>query len=55
MMVLSMTSRYSNNTTLLKFSWFLYNITNLLSLLISAVFWAVLFVPGRGLKDKDIL
>lgn len=31
---------------LARFSWFLYNVTNLLSLVISVVFWAVLFTPG---------
>lgn len=40
---------------LARLSWFLYNVTNLLSLVISVVFWAVLFTPGKGLKDRDVL
>ncbi|KZS20165.1 putative Rolling stone [Daphnia magna] len=38
-----------------RFSWFLYNVTNSISLIISAVFWAGFSVVEREPKDTDFL
>ncbi len=38
-----------------KLSWFLYNATNALSLIISVVYWSALFNPAWGFRIMDFL
>ena len=40
-------------TLLDRFSWFLYNVTNLLSIAISVIYWFALFTPGRRFRFAD--
>lgn len=42
-------------TLLTKFSWFLYNTTNMTSVIITGVYWALLFTPGSPLGAIDFL
>ncbi|KZS09735.1 putative Rolling stone [Daphnia magna] len=40
-------------TFLGRFSWFLYNVTNLISLVISVIYWIALYTPGTGLTAMN--
>ena len=42
-------------TLLSKFSWFLYNVTTLTTLVISVAYWALLFTPGSTLEAVNFL
>ncbi len=42
-------------TSLSKFSWFLYNVTTLTTLVITVAYWALLFTPGSQLEAVDFL